>query len=127
MDNSKIAKFKDKLLTEKRRLENELKLVHDDNYDTAIAQRESGGEESHGEHMADAASNTFERERDLSLEENLKDMVAQVDGALARVDEGKFGVCIRCGKKINESRLSAIPYADLCIACKKEEERIGGY
>ncbi|HEB12761.1 MAG TPA: TraR/DksA family transcriptional regulator [Actinobacteria bacterium] len=127
MDNSKTEKYRDKLLKEKKRLEGELKQIHDDNYNTAIAQRESGGEENPGNHMADSASNTFERERDLSLEENLRDIVAQVEGALKRIDEGRFGTCIRCEKKIIEARLSALPYADLCIACKTEEERIGGH
>ncbi len=127
MDKDKTEKYSGKLLKEKKRLEAELKLIHDDNYNTAIARRESGGEENHGEHMADSASNTFERERDLSLEENLKDLIGQVDGALLRVDENKFGLCVRCEKKIKEARLNALPYTDLCIACKKEEERISGH
>lgn len=123
MDKNKTEAFRGKLLKEKARLEDELKKIHDENYDAAVAQQEVGGDQNYEDHMGDAASNIFDRERDLSLEQNVKDMLAQVGEALKRLDNGDYGKCTRCGRPIDEARLRAIPYADLCISCKKEEER----
>jgi len=123
VEKKKIESFRGKLLKEKGRLEGELKPIHDENFETAQAQRDSGSDNNYQDHMGDAATDIFDRERDLSLEENLDDLLKQVDSALERLDSGSFGQCIRCGKKIDEARLRAIPYAGLCIECKKEEER----
>ena len=49
-----------------------------------------------------------------------------IEGALKRINEGKYGYCLQCGKKIPEGRLRAIPYAVLCVECKTENERIMG-
>lgn len=123
MDKNKIESFKGKLLKEQRRLEDELATMHAENTNTIFAKEEYGGDENVEDHMADAASNIFDRERDLSLEQNIQDMLAQVGSALRRIDDGKYGRCTNCGKQVDEARLRAIPYADLCIDCKEEEER----
>lgn len=123
MEKSKAEHFQDKLLKEKKRLEIELKHLHDENLNTGAADQEAGGDQNYEDHMADAASNVFERERDLSLEDNLKDILNHVNSALHRLHDGVFGVCTKCRKQIDDKRLSALPYADLCIECKKAEER----
>ncbi|HIS14360.1 MAG TPA: TraR/DksA C4-type zinc finger protein [Candidatus Ornithospirochaeta stercorigallinarum] len=48
-----------------------------------------------------------------------------IEGALKRISEGKYGICLQCGKKIPEGRLRAIPSAVLCIECKTENEKLG--
>lgn len=73
--------------------------------------------------FADAGTATFERERDLSIRNNIQDLVEQIDHALRRIDEGTYGSCERCGKPIERARLKALPHAVLCLDCKRREER----
>jgi RNA polymerase-binding protein DksA len=88
------------------------------------SQSDLSGEVSFDEESADAGTFTFERERDLSLSNNLKDLLDKVDAALRRIKNGSYGSCERCGKPIDKARLKALPYAVLCIDCKKLEERV---
>ena len=74
-------------------------------------------------HLADRASETLEREMEVSLEDNAELLLGQIDGALARVEDGTYGTCERCGKPIDEERLEALPWATLCIEDKRREER----
>jgi DnaK suppressor protein len=66
---------------------------------------------------------TTDRERDLSLLENARGLLDQVELALRKVADGTYGVCANCGKKIEAARVKALPHASLCIACKRLEER----
>jgi DnaK suppressor protein len=66
---------------------------------------------------------TTDRERDLSLLENARDLLDQVERALAKIEAGTYGLCANCGKPIEAARLKALPHASLCIACKRREER----
>jgi DnaK suppressor protein len=75
------------------------------------------------QHLADHASDMFDREVDESLEENAEQLVHEIDTALARIKEGTYGTCARCGGTIPEERLAAVPYATLCLDCKRTEER----
>ena len=75
------------------------------------------------QHLADHASEMLDRELDESLEENAEQLVDEIDLALGRIDEGSYGTCARCGEPIPEDRLTAVPYATLCLPCKRFEER----
>ena len=88
------------------------------------SQSDLSGEVSFDEESADAGTFTFERERDLSLGNNIRDLLDKVESALKRMDAGTYGECERCGKPIDKARLRALPYAVLCIDCKKAEERV---
>ncbi len=83
---------------------------------------EASGENAYRDHMADQGSATFERELDMTLEENLRDEFQQVNAALQRLDAGTYGLCRRCGAEIPVARLRAVPTAILCVPCKKLEE-----
>lgn len=74
-------------------------------------------------HMAETASVTLDREIDYTLEESEEEVLAAIDAALARIEEGAYGRCQRCGEPIAEERLRALPYATLCIDCKRKDER----
>jgi len=74
------------------------------------------------QHLADHASDMLDREVDGSLEDNAEDIVREIDAALERIDAGTYGVCMNCGRQIPEERLDAVPYAVLCLSCKREEE-----
>jgi len=72
---------------------------------------------------ADAGSATFEREKDLSIANNVQDLLVKVNRALEKIDEGTYGVCESCGNPIDSARLKALPSVVLCLDCKKREER----
>ncbi len=83
--------------------------------------RDSG--DGAGDDQADAGSKTFEREHEMSLANNARDMVEQVQHALHRIETGTYGICENCGKPIGKHRLQAFPRATLCLVCKQAEER----
>jgi RNA polymerase-binding protein DksA len=87
------------------------------------SQSDLSGEVSFDEESADAGTFTFERERDLSLGNNIRDLLEKVEAALKRMNAGTYGACERCGRAIDKARLRALPYSVLCIDCKKLEER----
>jgi DnaK suppressor protein len=75
------------------------------------------------QHLADTATETVDREIDYTLEASDGRLLAAVDSALARIDEGTYGTCVNCGAQIPPERLEAMPWATLCIECKRKEER----
>jgi DnaK suppressor protein len=75
------------------------------------------------QHIADHAGEMVDRELDESLGANAGQIVREIDRALARIDDGTYGLCARCGREIPEERLEAVPYATLCVSCKQIEER----
>ena len=83
---------------------------------------EASGENNYRDHMADQGSATFEREMDMTFEENERLELADVRDALARLDAGTYGTCARCSADIPSARLEAMPTATLCITCKEAEE-----
>jgi len=89
----------------------------------AATQSDMTGEVAFDDETADAGTATFERERDLSIENNVRDLLRKVDRALARIDAGTYGICERCGKPIEKARLKALPYVDLCIKDAQAQSR----
>jgi len=75
-------------------------------------------------HMADMGTDTFEQDMSLGLMENEADELREVDDALDRIRDATYGMCETCRKKIPKERLKAIPYARLCLSCKKTEEGV---
>ncbi len=84
-------------------------------------QRDASNEGSGDE--ADAGTKTFEREHEMSLANNSRDLLQQVERALARLDAGTYGACEHCGNAIPKARLQAFPRVTLCVSCKQREER----
>ncbi len=76
-----------------------------------------------GDDSADAGAKTYQREHDLALTHNARELLAQNERALARMAEGTYGVCESCGNPIGKARLQAFPRANLCVPCKQREER----
>jgi DnaK suppressor protein len=76
----------------------------------------------YGNHQADDATDTYEAERQLALRRNLETVLAEVNDALHRMDEGKYGICEVCGKEIPIERLEARPYATRCVEDQAKEE-----
>lgn len=82
---------------------------------------ESG--EGAGDDQADSGTKTFEREHEMSLVINARDMVLQTERALERIDNKTYGNCEECGNAIGKARLQVFPRATLCMICKQKEER----
>jgi len=100
------------------RLRQELALVEAE-MDDLIS--ESG--EGAGDDQADSGTKTFEREHEMSLVINARDMVLQTERALDRIDSKSYGNCEECGNAIGKARLQVFPRATLCMICKQKEER----
>ena len=75
------------------------------------------------QHMADTATETVDREIDYTLEASDGRLLTAIDSALNRIEGGTYGTCVNCGAQIAPERLEAMPWATLCIDCKRKEER----
>ena len=106
------------IVIELERLRRELAIVELE-MDSLI--QESG--EGAGDDQADAGTKTFEREHEMSLVINARDMVLQTERALDRIDSKRYGNCEECGNAIGKARLQVFPRATLCMLCKQKEER----
>ena len=106
------------IVIELERLRRELAIVELE-MDSLI--QESG--EGAGDDQADAGTKTFEREHEMSLVINARDMVLQTERALDRIDSKRYGICEECGNAIGKARLQVFPRATLCMLCKQKEER----
>jgi DnaK suppressor protein len=76
-----------------------------------------------GDDQADAGARTFEREHEIALANNSRDMLAQTERALDRLAAGTYGECENCGNPIGKGRLQVFPRATLCMTCKTKQER----
>ena len=79
--------------------------------------------EGAGDDQADSGTKTFEREHEMSLVINARDMVLQTERALERIENKTYGLCEDCGAAIGKARLQVFPRATLCMICKQKEER----
>lgn len=115
MDKQMIDQMKELLQSQKREI-----------LDTLVASNADFRaivEEMDPKDFADVASDDIDRKMLEALgSQDLKRLRA-IDAALSRIQQGKYGLCMKCGKKIPVDRLTAIPYAVLCIDCQKGEER----
>ena len=91
--------------------------------ESEIAERMGDAVADAGDDQADAGAKTFQREHELALTHNARELLAQNERALARIESGTYGVCESCGEAIGKARLQAFPRATLCVACKQREER----
>lgn len=117
---AELEKTREKLLLEQQHLEKRLLAFQADN---ALDARSQTNELSFDEDFGDLGSDTFEREKDLSIELNVRNLLGQVTEALDRMDAGTYGTCASCGREIEEGRLEALPFSTLCMDCKELEER----
>jgi DnaK suppressor protein len=91
--------------------------------ESEIAERLGDAVGGAGDDQADAGAKTFQREYELALTENARDLRDLAKRALARIDDGTYGICESCGQPIGKARLEAFPRATLCVTCKQREER----
>jgi DnaK suppressor protein len=104
----------------KRRLEDQRARLLEEMKQFRIAGRDNLG---YGNHQADDATDAFEQAKELSLLQNSERVLAQVEAALVRFEQGIYGICEHCGEQIDPARLKALPYASLCMDCQQHAER----
>lgn len=118
---TELNAFRKALEEEREGLRKQARDLEENSFGTP--QSEQSGEMSFDEEFADAGSATFERERDLSISNNIKDLLDKIGRALEKIDDGSFGICERCGNPIEKARVKALPYAPLCIKDAQAEGR----
>jgi RNA polymerase-binding protein DksA len=115
-----VEYFRKRLLEDRSRAQGALDYLHDEN---PGSMEDETQEIPSDNHPGDVAAITFDREVDYTLEENEERLIAEIDAALERIEDGTFGICATCGQPIGEERLEAVPYTTQCIECKRKEER----
>jgi RNA polymerase-binding protein DksA len=107
--------FRERLLAERKSTQEAIDYLHKAN---AGSLEDETGELVSGSadnHPADTATETVDREIDYTLEENSSNVLREIDAALARIEDGTYGICSIGGEPIGEERLRAIPWTDRCI------------
>jgi DnaK suppressor protein len=115
---AEITKIRTQLAGEAAELRDEIERAESD-----IADRLGDSVSDAGDDQADVGAKTYEREHELSLTYNARDLLVQTERAVARIESGTYGVCESCGEPIGKARLQAFPRATLCVRCKQREER----
>lgn len=99
-------------------------LTHLEKDSLNLSQRDASGDLSgYSFHIADMATDNFDREFNLDLASNEQELLNHIDDALRKIREGQFGICETCSKPIAQKRLMAVPYTRFCIKCQAEEEK----
>jgi len=112
--------YKKILITERMKLTSELSSIAQD---ALKSQKDASGDLSgYTYHMADLASDSYEREFTLGIASEEQKRIYAIDEALRRISEGNYGDCLSCGRRIAKKRLKAIPQTELCIECQKTKE-----
>lgn len=122
LNKKDLERFKKILQDARRRIAGDLRHLEDESLNTN--QRDSSGDLSgYSFHMADMATDNFDREFNLGLASNEQQSLNLVEDALRKIDDGTYGFCEECSKAIALKRLQAMPYAKLCIKCQEIEEK----
>lgn len=110
-----IYKIKDEIL-------DDIKHISDDTLKKS--QKDASGDISgYSYHMADVATDTYDREFSLGLASNDRQFLYELDDAAKKIEEGTYGICESCSQPISKSRLKAVPYARLCVKCQESKEK----
>lgn len=122
MNKKDLQQYEQKLIEERKHCLSELSNI--ENGELMVNQKEASGDlSSYSFHMADQGSDTMEKEKSVFLVSSKGKELYEIDQALYRIKDGKFGTCEKCGKDVERDRLEAVPYARLCIKCRVTEEK----
>ncbi len=117
-----LAAFKNLIIRKKEEILEQIEHISEDTLKKS--QKDASGDISgYTYHMADVATDTYDREFSMGLASEERQLLYEFDDALKKIDEGAFGICEDCKSKISKTRLKALPYARLCIKCQEKRER----
>jgi RNA polymerase-binding protein DksA len=112
-----IGKYRKMLAAERGRIHKEMEAVEQEiSYDDTGSAR--GELADYDNHPADAATDTFEKEKDVAIRDNFRDILGRIDETLGKIERGTYGECDRCGREISKQRLDVVPYAIYCVECQ---------
>ncbi len=113
-----VEEIREELLDEIARMERRIQVV-----EAGLADLFEEGSDGAGRDPADVGSTNFERDQEMSLAQNARDMLEQAQLAYRLFEAGEYGACESCGQPIGKDRLQVFPRATMCVACKQREER----
>ena len=108
-------RFRRRLEDEQKRLVEMIRDIEAEREEVRLT--ETSSDRSPDPNTAEGGSLAFEMEKELSILENTRDILAKVEDALTRIDEGTYGICDVCGESIPVARLEALPYTKMCVNC----------
>lgn len=120
--NAELAPIRKKLIQEKTKIIEELLKLKGEGVNKSFKDA-SGDLSGYTFHMADMATDLYDREFILGLAEGERERLYALDQAIKRIDDGSYGKCDRCGAKISKQRLKVMPQAEYCIKCQEKEEQ----
>lgn len=121
MPKAELMKYKALLIKERKQVGGDLSHIAQDTLNKTS--REASGDLSgYSYHMADQASDDYERDFSLGRATAEQKILYFIDEALTRVSDGTYGSCLTCGKQIAKKRLAALPHSEYCIECQKKKE-----
>jgi DnaK suppressor protein len=112
MKKTEVKPFKEALLLLRARLRGDVHTLA-----SAALSATAGGVSAVPSHIADLGSDTFELDNTLQLITNEGETLVQIEGALERIEDGEYGICVECSGKIPKMRLQVIPYTPYCVKC----------
>jgi RNA polymerase-binding protein DksA len=121
LNAKELQSFEELLLKLKRKIFREKRYI-----DSIVLnpKETTGGElSSYRTHVADVGSETYQREVSSQISTYEAQLLRAIDDALRRLREGRYGICLKCGRQIPRARLKALPYAELCITCSQKSKR----
>lgn len=117
-----LKEFKKIVLKRKEEVLDDIKHISEDTLKKS--QKEASGDISgYTYHMADVATDNYDREFSLGLASNERKVIYELDDALKKIEEGTFGICEDCKSLIAKNRLKAVPSARLCVKCQEKREK----
>jgi len=120
-----LKKIRRSLVNQKSKIIEELMVLNEDSL--RKSSRDASGDLSgYSFHMADMATDQYDREFLLSLAEGEREILYTLDDAIKKIDEGTYGTCDMCGEIISKQRLKAMPQAQYCIKCQEKKEKSSG-
>ncbi|MBF0484102.1 MAG: TraR/DksA family transcriptional regulator [Candidatus Omnitrophica bacterium] len=120
MDSKKLEFFKELLLKLKNDI---LRNIDTMNKETGGQMADSKDVSGHVMHMADVATDMYDREFALGLASNERELLQKIEAALKRIENGTYGLCLSTGKPISQARLKAIPYVEYCMEYQEKLEQ----
>lgn len=121
-NKKELTEFKKIILKVKDKMVDDIKHISEDTLKKS--QKDASGDISgYTYHMADVATDTYDREFSVGLASNERQMLYELSDALKKIEDGSYGVCEECKSLIAKNRLKAVPYARLCVKCQEKKEK----
>ena len=118
--NPKFEVYRKLLIKIKDQISGDIRNLANDN--DGSANDRSGDVSGHALHMADVATDMYDREFAMGLAANDRELLAKINDAMIRIEDGTYGICIECKKPIAATRLKALPHAQTCMKCQEKLE-----